>query len=784
MLRVTLSSIILCFAFISAHSQQLEQNIRGRITDRESEATIPGATVIISDVDPIIGAVTDENGNFTLQHVPLGRHTLVVKYTGYQDAVLTNVLVGSAKEVIINVALLESIQQMNEVVITAKEEKHKANNDMALVSARSFSVDETQRYAASVDDPARMAQAFAGVSSTDDVSNEIIVRGNSPRGLLWRLNGIEVPSPNHFSNDGASGGGVSALSNNMLDNSDFLTGAFPAEYGNALSGVFDVKLRKGNNQKREYATQIGVLGTDIAIEGPFSKNYQGSYLANYRYSTLGLLTASGILDIGDINTYQDLAFNIHLPTTKMGTFGIFGLGGLSLSKNKIEKDTSLWENTTAGDRYTFHSDMGMSGISHQYFFNENTYIKSILAVTGQRIAYDADSISPNDFSAHIKGREHFNNTATRLNVLINKKINHRNTIRTGAILSILGFDVASAFVNKEQVYQTYLNDKGSSTVVQTYAQWKYKFAEKWVLNSGVHYFNFALTNSSSIEPRAALQYQVNELQSLSFGVGLHSRMESMSVYNSIVPDANGIYGKNNLDLGLTKAMHYVLGYDRLLNEHLRLKLEAYYQSLYNVPVSADPSSNYTILNEANGFPDVMLVNKGTAYNTGLEFTLEKFFSDRYYYLLTGSLFDSKYTDASGKQYNTRYNANYRLTLLGGKEWLAGKNKQNLWAANGKIIYSGGNRYTPIDLDQSIAEQETVLLAGQNYNSQVPSYWRIDFSGSYRINRPGKAHILSIQIQNVTNRENIFGYYFDNEKEKIATTYQFGLLPVLKYRLEF
>ncbi len=714
----------------------------------------------------------------------MGRHTLLVRMTGYQEATLSNVLVGSAREVIVNAALQESVREMNEVLITAQGDKHKAGNDMATVSARSFSVEETQRYAASVDDPARMAQSFAGVGNTDDVSNEIIIRGNSPRGLLWRMNGVEIPSPNHFSTDGASGGGVSALSNNMLDNSDFLTGAFPAEYGNALSGVFDVKLRKGNNQKREYVAQIGALGTDIAIEGPFSKNYQGSYLANYRYSTLGLLQEAGFLDLADINTYQDLAFNVNLPTEKLGTFGVFGLGGLSLSRSKIKKDTSLWTNDSFTNRYTFHSDMGVAGINHQYFFNPNTYLKTTLALTGQRLAYDADSISKSDFSEYQESREHYNNTATRLNVMLNKKLNARHTLRTGVIFSVLGYDVASINRNDAGMMQTYLADKGTTTVFQGYGQWKYKFAEKWVLNTGLHYFDLALTKSSSLEPRAGIQYQLTDLQSISFGVGLHSRMESMSVYNSIVPDANGVYGKNNLGLDLTKAMHYVVGYDRLLSEKLRLKLEAYYQQLYDVPVSADTADNYSLLNESAGFSTVLLNNNGKAVNKGIELTLEKFFGNRYYYLLTGSVFDSKYTDAAGREFNTRYNANYRFTLLGGKEWPAGKSDQNLWSLNGKLIYSGGNRYTPIDLNQSITDEKTVFITSQNYSKQVPQYWRIDLTASYRMNRTHTAHVVSLQVQNITNRENIFGYYYEREKQQISTIYQFGLIPVVKYRLEF
>ena len=294
--------LIACILFFcQAFSQNLTQTIRGIVTDNESEYTLPGASVVIISLEPIIGVSTDVNGKFEFNNIPVGRHTLQISFMGYETVTVPNVLVGSAKELILKVGLTESLVKLEEVVVSGSNKKEDANNEMSTVSARSFSVEETSRYAASVDDPARMAQAFAGVSTTDDVSNEIIVRGNSPRGLLWRLNGIEIPSPNHFTDVGASGGGISVLSNNMMDNSDFFTAAFPAEYGNALSGVFDINLRKGNQHKAERAFQLGLLGTDVSVEGPLRGENKGSYLINYRYSTLSMLTAIGVLDLSLIH---------------------------------------------------------------------------------------------------------------------------------------------------------------------------------------------------------------------------------------------------------------------------------------------------------------------------------------------------------------------------------------------------------------------------------------------------------------------------------------------------
>lgn len=777
--------IVLALLSLNSYSQSFTQTIRGTVSDKEAESTLPGASVVLLSVDPVRGASTDIDGNFVLENVPIGRHTLKISFLGYEEVVLPNILVGSAREIVLKIPLTESLVKLQEVVIEGGTPKGEANNDMAMVSARSFSMEEASRYAASIDDPARTALSFAGVGSTDDVMNEIVIRGNSPKGLLWRLNGIEIPSPNHFTDVGASGGGIGALSNNMIDRSDFLTAAFPSEYGNALSGVFDINIRKGNQHKAEHAFQLSALGTDIATEGPLLGENKGSYLINYRYSTLGILQEVGVLDFSDNNLFQDLSFNFFLPTEKYGNFSLFGLGGLSSSEEKAEKDTSLLEKDEEHFNAEFISDMGVIGLEHKYFFNPGTYIKTVVSVDGQRIGFYADSVSPATLATTRLYKEEMVNTSMRISTYLNKKWDARNTFRGGVIGSKKFFDLyARGRDSEDQIYKTYLENDGDATIWQAYGQWKHKFNEKWILNTGLHGMYFMLNNNYSVEPRLGLQWNFKEGQSLSAGVGLHSRLEDMSVYMGRELQEDGSYQQNNKELGFTRAIHYVLAYDRLLSENLRMKTELYYQYLYNVPVENDPTSSFSSINASGGYTTEDLVNDGTAYNVGVELTLERFFSNRFYYLFTTSVFDSRYTAKDGNTYNSRYNANYRLNVLGGKEFVVGKGEKNLLGVNLKVIWSGGNRYTPIDLEASIASGETELYEDRSFKEQVPDYWRIDLTTSYRMNGEKLAHILSLQLQNVTNRENIFGYEYDEQKEKIETSYQFGLLPILKYRIEF
>ncbi len=306
---------------------ELSQNVRGTIVDKVTQSPLPSASIKIIDSDPLIGTTTNVNGQFLLKDVAIGRISLEVSYIGYESIFINQLQVTSGKEVVLNLELQESIEQLSEVTVKAKQNPQNASNDLALVSARGFDMEETNRYAGARNDPARMAQNFAGVSGANDSRNDIIIRGNSPSGVLWRLEGIDIPNPNHFGALGTTGGPVSILNNNLLAKSDFMTSAFPAEYGNATAAVFDLKMRKGNSFKREHIFQVGFNGFELGTEGPIGKEGGASYLLNYRYSTLALMDDVG-LSPGTGNAvpfYQDFSAKVDVPTEKLGKFSLFAI---------------------------------------------------------------------------------------------------------------------------------------------------------------------------------------------------------------------------------------------------------------------------------------------------------------------------------------------------------------------------------------------------------------------------------------------------------------------------
>ncbi|MFN8155348.1 MAG: TonB-dependent receptor [Bacteroidia bacterium] len=765
-------------------AQPLTQVVRGTVTDKISQTPLPGVVVILVGSEPLKGATTDENGIFRLTGVPVGKQTLRFSFIGYEELVVPNLDVTSGKELVIQVNMDEKIVMSKEAVITAEKEKNKPMNEMALVSARTFSVEETQKYAAAVNDPARMATAFAGVVSTDDGNNNISIRGNAPYTLQWRMEGVEIPNPNHFSAPGTSGGGISILSSQLLYNSDFLTGAFPAEYGNALSGIFDLRLRKGNNEKREFTLQTGFLGIDLAAEGPFAKNYGGSYLINYRYSTLAAIQK--MVSIGDAMTlFQDLSFNVYLPTKRYGNFGLFGFGGLSSSKYDAKKDSLVWEDE--GGRYSDHFQTltSAAGITHTYLAGQNTYIKSVFALSTKNASDETYRLDN-----ELKDEKRFDGIAKEskatLSTILTHKINSRHSFRTGVIVNQLGYkiDYLDYDNSTRQLVQT-IDASGTAMLTQAFAGYTFRINEKFTANAGFHYLYFHYNNTSSPEERASLRYNMTEKQSLTFGYGRHGQIQPIGVYFAEMKDSTGVVTHPNKDLGFTKSQHYVLSYDRMLGNHTHVKAELYYQQLNNIPISTQAGNTFSMVNQQFDYITDPLINKGEGINKGIELTLEQYLYKDFYYLLSASVYDASYKANDNKWRNTRYNGGYNFTFTSGKEFKTGPRfKNRVIGVNIKVMYSGGQRQSPVDVEASRDLGETVYDNNNAFTVQQPDYFRTDLRFSMKRNRPNSTHTLSLDLQNATNHKNIWAQFYDPLTDKVKTFYQTPLIPVLSYKIEF
>ena len=766
-------------------SQQLTQTVRGNIIDKVSNEPMVGAVIIVNGIDPVIGSVADIDGNFKLLNVPVGRQNISITMLGYKTITMTNVLVNSGKELVLNIPMDEELNVTQEVTVTADKNKKEPLNNMAGVSARTFSVEETQKFAASVNDPSRMATSFAGVVSGGDFNNKISIRGNSPYGLLWRMEGADIPNPNHFANPATSGGGISILSAQTLSNSDFITGAFPADYGNALAGVFDLRLRKGNNEKHEYTIQAGFMGLDVAAEGPFKKGYGGSYLVNYRYSTLSFLKRIGV-PIGDgVTNFQDVSFNFYMPTKKAGSFEVYGFGGLSDEVDKAQRDTSKWEYDYQRYDSRFHSNTGAAGLKHLISLGSNSYLQTNVVMSATDIGYVQEKLSPEMAATRDYEETDYRGRAL-ISTVFNHKFNAKHSMRAGAYYNQYGFKVYKEFLNNDLgKFETQLDATGNATTLQAFAQWKYRVDEQLTVNTGVHVLSMPSNHSTSVEPRFSARYQLDDVQTVSVGYGLHSQMQPVGIYEAQVLQADGTYKKPNEDLGFNKAHHLVLGYERSLTKYMYVKTELYYQHLYNIAVGADSASTLSTLNVVENYLTEQMINAGKGRNYGLELTLEQFTHNDMYFLLSGSLYNSEYMAQDKVWRNTRFNANYAFSFTAGKEMKVGKSeKDRTLGINIRTIYTGGFRETPLDLNGSIAKGEAVYQEDKAFEGRIHDYLRLDVRVSIRRNRAHSTSTLALDLLNATNHKNVYGSYFEAQSGTVKTDYQMPLLPVLSYRVEF
>ncbi len=780
-------SIFISLSITYIKSQELTQNISGQVLDKQSQQPLPGANIILVGSKPIIGTTSDVNGYFKLPNVPIGRKNLAISFVGYNTANLSDLILTTGKELNITVELEEQVTQTDEVVVKASKSKEQANNEMATVSARSFTVEETEKYAGSRGDVARMASNFAGVSFANDSRNDIVIRGNSPSGVLWRLEDVDIPNPNHFAENGTTGGPVGMLNNNTLRNSDFYTGAFPAEYGNALSGVFDLKMRNGNSEKHEFLGEIGFNGFELGAEGPISKENHSSYLVDYRYSTLGLVEKMGI-NIGTtgIPYYQDISYKINIPMNK-GLFTVFGLGGISSIDMLASKMSKSDMYASDGQNLYNFSSMFASGASYTRFLSEKTYAKFIVSGFYEDGGTNIDTLDANFQNPTHWYREDISESRLTASFILNTKFNSQLTTKFGVTANQMAFGLhANVFIDTTNSLMPILNLSKSLSqgpqLFESYYEATYKISNQLAFNPGVQFIYFDMNHENAFEPRAGLTWSYARNRKLSFGYGLVSHSQPLSVYYYLKPGSN-IETNKNLDF--TKSHQFVIGHDWNITDELRLKTEVYYQYLFSVPVQKDSASNYSILNSGAYWGVQMydnLINSGKGYNYGLELTFEKFLSHHYYFLLTSSLFDSKYRGSDGVLRNTAFNSNYVVNALFGGEYPLGT--KTAITTDIKIAYSGGMRYIPINETLSVTQHQSVYDYNQAFDKRFPDYLKVDFKVGFKINHTKATEEWSIYIENITNHNNYLLQSYSSRQQKVITTYQLGFFPMMQWKINF
>lgn len=746
--------IVLTLFLVACLKAGAQQTLRGKVYDSDSHLPLVNASVVLSSEQGQWQTNTDTLGQFRFEEMDATRYVLELHYLGYETFRLAEVLLSSGKETVLQLELRQQANVLEGITVTAKRQR-----DLHPLSVRSISLDEIDRFPATFFDPARHMSAYAGIVAANEQGNHLSVRGNSPTSLAWYLEGVQIVNPNHLSNAGTfsdrasfGGGGINMLSAQLLDHSRFWSGAFPAEYGNVLGGVMDMRLRPGNRERKELTAQVGLLGIDLAAEGPLGSGKDASYLVNYRYSTLGLLSAMGVT-LGDEDIrFQDLAFHIHLPEGKKGgRWSLFGMGGRFSNQFEDSTDVSVF---TGPKETSFVGEMGALGVRYQRSLNERARLESSIVWSGlsnERREERETNLFPRKRYLLSFDR----NTESRLGLFsaLDYRLSIRSRLRTGIRATAMNSSIENGFFPEADYHPRGL-------LLQPFGQVHIDLHRRLELVAGVHAQFFSFGSDFALEPRASLSWKFASNQRISFASGMHSQLQTPVMYAR--------YGA----LDFTRALHTVLGYQWQLTKALNFQVELYYQHLYRVPSS--PNDIYSAINLIENYwpSTIAMQNIGQGNNYGIELSLQRYQVKGWYFLANTTLFRSNFRAGDGVLRLTRFDARFAGNLVLGKEFAwSRKEKARSFGLSLRSVYVGGQPKGAAPFDRPDAARH-------------PAMYRIDVRIYGKWQPAGRTHLLAIDLINTNNRVLGVADVFHEFSPTTPLRVQTGLVPLLSYRINF
>jgi hypothetical protein len=457
------------------------------------------------------------------------------------------------------------------------------------------------------------------------------------------------------------------------------------------------------------------------------------------------------------------------------------------SEADLENEKSLYgtENSDSYPRYR----TGITGIAYERTLSSKTFARVVAGISHTKESFTSDSLVRNEAQEVINrflwSEANYGTTKYSFNLLTRTKFNSKNSITSGIIGDITDFNLYqrdyAANVSRDTIR---LNVADQTSLYQFYSAWKHRFNQHWSFQAGVHAQYYDLNEQWAIEPRAGLQFVPGDgTKVLSIGYGVHNQIQNLPT--SFLQTRSGDQSiLTNKGLDFTTSNHFVFTYDWNITENIRIKAETYYQALTNVPVEQRATS-FSAINTGVSFGPTSLdslVNKGSGKNYGIELTLERFFSQGYYYLVTTSLFNSRYKGSDGIERNTAYNTNYVFNVLGGKEWTI--KPGHFLSVNLKLTTIGGPYLTPLDFEQSQARGRAVYHDSDAFSERQRAYFRADLRVSFRKEYKKATLEASMDFQNLTNQENIFSQSYNPRTNSIVTQYQQPFFPVPYVRFTF
>ena len=776
------------------------ETLRGTVKDAITGEALIGATVKIVELDNV-AAVSDIDGNYRISLSKSGRYTIEANYIGYEPSVMKEILISGAKEVVIDITLRENSTELKEVVVKPRVNKEATVNPAVLTGGVMLSMEEASRFAGGYNDPARLVMSFAGVSGEADGSG-LSIHGSAPERMQYRIEGVEVFTPNHFNDTWNAGFGlVSALNSNVIGNSDFFTSTFNANYNNALSGVFDVKMRPGNNAKHENILQVGTVSEELTLEGPISRKSNSSYIVNYRYGFSSLVDRLDLMDTDGAHVnFQDFSFKLLFPTKHAGTFSLFGLGFYDTTWDERMKLEDMHSAYDASDTDAKVMQL-LGGVSHKIHLGNKWTWRTTAAYNMQHLKCDmyyyglkrTNGVIDHPLAyeepeqKYLFSNQKVNEDRVLFNTELSKQLSDKWLTQFGGEYSHRFFNLS--YQSVDQLYaqlstmREYTKMKDNTGLANLFWQNLITLSDHFSLSVGVAGNYFLLSKDLSVEPRVSMKWDLDEKNSLSMGYGLHSMVEKLDAY--FYRDAAGNLA--NKDLGLSKAHHLHATYTHKFTPNLTLRMNGYFEYGFDTPVGIN-GSTYCVTNRYYFYTDEPLANKGNTRNYGGDVTLEHYMSHGFFGQTNFSLYKSQYRGEDKVWRNQLYDRGFMFKILGGKEWMLGKNVLNVSA---KYSIQGGLRYTPIDVDQmranvaaGIIDDNPIYKDNEAFSERFDPTGIVDLTVSYKINKRKVSHTIAFEGLNILGTKTPQYQRFDLGTLDVRTDESGISLPNIFYRLDF
>ncbi|RMG25631.1 MAG: carboxypeptidase-like regulatory domain-containing protein, partial [Bacteroidetes bacterium] len=614
-------------------AQILTQSLSGVVEDEDTEIGLAQAGIAVYSRGEIYYTQTDENGNFVLNQIPVGTIRIACKHKDYEPYVASNIRISSGNSLVLTIRMQKKAFELEEVIISAARKQAPGT-----ISQHQLNMALGNNFAGALGDPARMMARFAGVTQPDDLRNNLVIRGNSPVGVKWSIEGITTINPNHFATVGNSGGGVNILNPYTLKNIRLYTGAFPAEFGNANSGMVEVALRNGHLYQRKSMGRTNIVDVELATEGPIKKG-KSSYLLAFRRSNLDFAyQISSLLKgyLGNAPKVYDGTFHLFFQGNK-GQFHLYGIGGNS----QLRLRNSLGNDA----QNLFRSRTLVSGLKHVMVLGKRALWTGHVAYSNS-FTGNGSLQSLNNEGRILEGNEH----KLSLSGKVNFSVNSRHHIKGGVTHHFISSRINRMTRKHPDSSLIEFNFHKTYHLTQAFVSWKWRMASNISLNTGLHSLALSLNHTYSIDPRIHLSWQVYEKNQLALGWGIHSQVQPTALYAT---GYRNRYGENvfpNFHLQPGKSHHVVLSYRTTILQNVSFTSECYYLYHYQMPIFRDvfQPKSFSGLNLGYEYGDdfawysAPMQSTGTGRSYGVEITVEKPFVNRYYVLFTTSLYDAKY----------------------------------------------------------------------------------------------------------------------------------------------